>query len=59
MIQETRIVVKGENQEEWKTGYFLSLDELERLVRDFQVDCHDGYVSNDKAYIETWLNKQK
>lgn len=55
MIPETKIVIKGDYKEEYKTGYFLSLDELAKLVRDFQVDCHDGFVSNDKAYIEHWL----
>jgi hypothetical protein len=56
---ETRLVTKGSenSQEEWKEGYFLSIDELQRLVRAFQVDCHDGFVSNDKAYIENWLKR--
>lgn len=38
-------------------GYYLTIDDLERLVRDFQADCFDGFVSNDKSYIESWLNK--
>jgi len=56
---ETRLVVKDNDskEEEWKEGYFLSIDELQRLVRAFQVDCHDGFVSNDKAYIENWLKR--
>jgi hypothetical protein len=53
---ETKLITKN-GKEEWKDGYFLSIDELQRLVRDFQVDCHDGFVSNDKAYIESWLKK--
>lgn len=36
-------------------GYFFTLDKLQQLVRDFQADCHDGFVSNDKAYIEEWI----
>jgi len=36
-------------------GYFMPLDKLTELVRDFQVDNHDGFVSNDKVYIEFWL----
>ena len=36
-------------------GYFLTIDDLTRLVRDFQADCHDGFVSNDNSYIEQWL----
>ena len=42
---------------EYVDGYFLTIDDLARLVRDFQVDCHDGFVSNDKSYIEEWLKK--
>jgi len=40
-------------------GYFLTIDDLERLVRDFQADCFDGFVSNDKSYIEEWLKKHE
>ncbi len=54
---ETKLVTK-DGKEEFKSGYFLSIEELKELVRDFQVDCHDGFVSNDQAYIETWLNKK-
>ena len=53
---ETKLVTEN-GKEEWKEGYFLSIDELQRLVRSFQVDCHDGFVSNDKAYIENWLKR--
>jgi len=58
---ETKLIVKSSenSKEEWKTGYFISLDELAKLVRDFQVDCHDGFVSNDKSYIEQWLKTNK
>lgn len=57
MVPEQRIVVKDDYHEEWKTGYFLSLDEIQKLVRDFQTDCHDGFISNDKSYLENWLEK--
>lgn len=40
-------------------GYFLTLLDLARLVRDFQADCHDGFVSNDLGYLEEWLKKHK
>jgi hypothetical protein len=53
---ETKLITH-DGIEEWKEGYFLSIDELQRLVRAFQVDCHDGFVSNDKAYIENWIKK--
>lgn len=35
-------------------GYFLTLNDLEVLVRAFHA-CHDGFTYSDKAYIEQWL----
>ena len=40
-------------------GYFLTIHDLAQLVRDFQVDCRDGFVSNDNSYIEEWLRKHE
>lgn len=40
-------------------GYFLTPKDLQKLVRDFQADCHDGFVSNDGSYIEEWLKKHE
>ena len=40
-------------------GYFLTIDDLAKMVRDFQADCHDGFVSNDKSYLEAWLKKHE
>lgn len=37
----------------------ISLDNLVMLCRDIQVDCFDGFVSNDKSYIENWLKINK
>ena len=54
IILESKIV-----GEKYVDGYYLTIDDLEQLVRDFQVDCHDGFVSNDKAYIEEWLKKHE
>jgi len=50
IILESKLV-----DEVYVDGYYLTLKDLERLVRDFQADCHDGFVSNDSAYIENWL----
>ena len=36
-------------------GYYLTIKDLEELVRDFEPDCRDGFVSNDGAYIEHWM----
>jgi hypothetical protein len=50
IILESKLI-----DEVYVDGYYLTLKDLERLVRDFQADCHDGFVSNDGAYIEQWL----
>lgn len=55
---ENRLITtptKGAYTERYIKGYFLTILDLEQLVRDFQVDCHDGFVSNDNAYLEEWL----
>lgn len=50
VILESKLI-----DEVYVDGYYLTLKDLEQLVRDFQADCHDGFVSNDGAYIEQWL----
>jgi hypothetical protein len=52
---ETRIKTNESGEDVFEEGYFLSIYDLARLVRDFQADCHDGFVSNDTSYIEQWL----
>ena len=58
IIQESKIIVNDDGSTgKYVDGYFLTIDDIEKLVRDFQADCHDGFVSNDYAYIENWLKK--
>lgn len=63
IIQESKLVRKDSPaHSEYQNyayidGYFLTIDDLAKLVRDFQADCHDGFVSNDHSYIEAWLSK--
>ena len=66
IIQESRLEKKElfslrgfEFEEKYVSGYFLGIEDLAKLVRDFQADCHDGFVSNDKAYIENWLKNHE
>jgi hypothetical protein len=60
IVKDTRETLRGyEYTESHIEGYFLTIDDLKRLVRDFQADCHDGFVSNDLSYIESWLNKHE
>lgn len=60
IILESKVVTGhlGVN-EGYVDGYFLTIHDLKKLVRDFQVDCHDGFVSNDGSYIEEWLKKHE
>ena len=58
IILESKIVIE-DSKENYVDGYFLTIDDLKKLVRDFQVDCHDGFVSNDGSYIEEWLKNHK
>ena len=50
IILESKLI-----DEVYVDGYYLTINDLERLVRDFQADNFDGFVSNDGAYIEQWL----
>ena len=54
IVEECKLV-----DDKFVHGYYLTLPDLERLVRDFQADCHDGFVSNDGSYIEHWLKKHE
>ncbi len=45
--------------DKYVSGYYLTIHDLSELVRDFQVDCRDGFVSNDNSYIESWLKNHK
>jgi hypothetical protein len=67
IIKESRLETKQNSgllaefitSEKYVDGYFLTIHDLHKLVRDFQVDNYDGFVSNDNAYIESWLKKHE
>lgn len=40
-------------------GYFLTIDDLAKLVLDFEVDYNSKDIVNTKSYIETWLSKHE
>lgn len=56
MIAETRLTTT-KTGEKFVTGYFLTTKQLAQLVRDFQADCFDGFVSNDETYLESKLKE--
>lgn len=33
------------------------IEKLIKLCKDFQADCFNGFICNDKSYIEFWLEK--
>jgi hypothetical protein len=35
----------------------LNLNQLEKLVNDYQHDNHDGYVSNTRDWLENWIEQ--
>ena len=35
----------------------LNLNQLEKLVNDYQHDNHDGYVSNTGDWLENWIEQ--
>jgi len=53
------IYLCGASMKSYVSGYFLTIDDLQRLVRDFQADNFDGFVSNDISYLEEWLKKHE
>lgn len=57
MIPEVRVMV-NDGKSAVVEGYFTTLDQLTKLARDFQADCHDGFISNDRAYVKEWLKKE-
>jgi hypothetical protein len=60
MIPEEIMLRKQKNDSfQYMNGYFLTINQLQELVRDFQADCHDGFVSNDKSYIEEWMKNHE
>jgi len=55
MIKEIELRRQPDDSYQYREGYFITLDTLAEMVRDFQADQHDGFVSNDKAWIENYL----
>ena len=57
MIKEVRIISTGNDT--FKEGYFLSIEQIAKLCRNFQADCFDGFVSNDESYLELQLKNME
>lgn len=48
---ERRIETVGK-QVRTKAGYFLTIQQIVKLCRDFNADQRDGFISNDEAYVK-------
>lgn len=59
MIVLEKKLVSTPDGEFWKDGYFLSIDQLKELVREFHSDFYNGFVSDDKVYIKEWMKKRE
>lgn len=68
IILESRVIKDDEDKGfhcptgKYVDGYFLTIDDLLKLVRDFQVDSNnlDGlFVIDNELYIKAWLEKHK
>ena len=58
MIEETKLIYVND-EEKYVEGYFITIKQLTQLVRDFEPDCRDGFVSNDVAYLEHKLKNME
>jgi len=47
-----------DDREYFAEGYFITTDQLVRLVKDIQADSRDGLVDNQRDYIRRWLRKE-
>ena len=55
MINKENKLVIVNGKEKYIEGYFLTIEQITTLVRDFIVDSFDGFVSNDESYLESKL----
>jgi len=58
MIKEVQLRRQPDGSHQYREGYFITTNTLAGMVRDFQADHHDGFVSNDEAWIEEWLKNR-
>ena len=52
-------LIQIDGNEKYVNGYFLTMKQMVKLLGDYQADSHDGFVSNDEAYISLWLQDKK
>jgi hypothetical protein len=56
MVPEVKLIRTGDYEEKYVTGYFLSVEQLEKLVTYFEVpNPMDDKLMNKKTHILKWL----
>jgi len=55
-MKEIRIAYDENGKEIIVEGYFVTSDELGKLMQEYLVDNYDGFVSNNVSYLETKLS---
>lgn len=53
MIIEENKLIEGR----YVSGYYLTIHDLAKLVRDYLVESHDDFMCDDETYIQEWLKK--
>jgi hypothetical protein len=56
MVPEVKLIRTGDYEEKYVTGYFLSVEQLEKLVTHFETsDPLDDKVMSKRSHILKWL----
>jgi len=53
-MKEEKVVIRN-GEEMLVTGYFLLLDDLQKLITDYKTNI--DFIDNDRAYIFNWLSQ--
>ena len=54
---ESRLYSSKSGNEVYVDGYFLTIDQLQKLLVDYLKDSSEDRISNDQLYILKWLNE--
>lgn len=56
---ESRLYSTKSGNEVYVDGYFLTIDQLHKLIVDYIKDSSEDRISNDQLYILKWLNENE
>lgn len=52
---ESKLCKQPDGSEKYIEGYFLTMDQLEKLVKDFRIYSSDEFFGDDRSAIEYWI----